>query len=97
MSVGVQALFTNALGLQVPWVVEDVKLDTPKRRIDFEIACQGAALPCPRPGSGFTAAFEALALALCRELPVRQAAALRQTPPRCARRSAQATRRRSNN
>jgi transposase len=28
------------------------------------------------PGSGFTAAFEALALALCRELPVRQAAAL---------------------
>jgi transposase len=115
-------------GLQPPWVVEDVKLDTAKRRIDFEVGCQGALLACPqcgasaqpvhdrlrrswrhldffqfeawlhadvprvacaacgkttqlpvqwaRPGSGFTAAFEALALALCRELPVRQAAAL---------------------
>jgi transposase len=128
VSVGVEALFTSALGLQPPWVVEDVKLDTAKRRIDFEVGCQGALLSCPqcgaaaqpvhdrlrrswrhldffqfeawlhadvprvacgacgkttqlvvpwaRPGSGFTAAFEALALALCRELPVRQAAAL---------------------
>lgn len=128
MSVGVEALFTSALGLVAPWVVEDVKLDTVKRRIDFEVGCQGALLACPqcgaaaqpvhdrlrrswrhldffqfeawlhadvpritcsscgkttqlpvpwaRPGSGFTAAFEALALALCRELPVRQAAAL---------------------
>lgn len=33
-------------------------------------------MPWARPGSGFTAAFEALALALCRELPVRQAANL---------------------
>lgn len=33
-------------------------------------------MPWARPGSGFTAAFEALALALCRELPVRQAASL---------------------
>jgi transposase len=128
VGVGVEALFTSALGLVPPWVVEDVKLDTVKRRIDFEVACQGALLVCPhcgasgqtvhdrlrrswrhldffqfeawlhcevprvacaacgkttqlpvpwaRPGSGFTAAFEALALALCRELPVRQAAAL---------------------
>jgi transposase len=128
VSVGVEALFTSALGLVAPWVVEDVKLDTVKRRIDFEVGCQGAVLACPecgaaaqpvhdrlrrswrhldffqfeawlhadvpriacsscgkttqlpvpwaRPGSGFTAAFEALALALCRELPVRQAAAL---------------------
>jgi transposase len=128
MSVGVEALFTSALGLQLPWVVEDVKLDTARRRIDFEIGCQGAVQTCPacgasvqpvhdrlrrswrhldffqfeawlhcdvpriactgcgkttqmpvpwaRPGSGFTAAFEALALALCRELPVRQAAGL---------------------
>lgn len=128
MSVGVEALFTSALGLVPPWVVEDVKLDTVARRIDFEVSCKGAALACPhcgapaqpvhdrlrrswrhldffqfeawlhadvpriacagcgkttqvpvpwaRPGSGFTAAFEALALALCRELPVRQAAAL---------------------
>lgn len=128
MSVGVEALFTSALGLQLPWVVEGVKLDTAKRRIDFEIGCQGKVMTCPvckaaaqpvhdrlrrswrhldffqfeawlhcevprvacggcgkttqmpvpwaRPGSGFTAAFEALALALCRELPVRQAAGL---------------------
>lgn len=128
MNVGIEALFTSALGLQPPWVVEDVKLDTVKRRIDFEIGCPGAALACPacgvaaqpihdrlhrswrhldffqfeawlhcdvprvacadcgkttqasvpwaRAGSGFTAAFEALALTLCRDLPVRQAAAL---------------------
>jgi len=128
MSVAVETLFTSALGLQPPWVVEDVKLDTANRRIDFEIGCQAKALVCPvcgvnaqpvhdrlrrswrhldffqfeawlhcevprvacggcgkttqvavpwaRPGSGFTAAFEALALTLCRDLPVRQAAAL---------------------
>ena len=128
MSVGVEALFTSALGLQPPWVVEDVKLSTEKRRIEFQITCQGAKLTCPacgssaqpvhdrmprqwrhldffqfeawlhcdvpriacsacgkttqmnvpwaRAGSGFTAAFEALALTLCRDLPVRQAAAL---------------------
>ena len=35
-----------------------------------------AGVPWAREGSGFTALFEALALALCRELPVRQAAAL---------------------
>ncbi len=46
------------------------------------VQCTGSGkttqLPVPwaRPGSGFTAAFEALALALCRELPVRRAAAL---------------------
>ena len=128
MSVAVETLFTSALGLQPPWVVEDVKLNTANRRIDFEIGCQAKALACPacgvntqpvhdrlrrswrhldffqfeawlhcevprvacggcskttqvtvpwaRPGSGFTAAFEALALTLCRDLPVRQAAAL---------------------
>ena len=128
MSVGVETLFSSALGLQPPWVVKDVKLDTVSRRIDFEIGCDGARLACPacgaaaqpvhdrlrrswrhldffqfeawlhcdvprvgcgacgkttqvavpwaRLGSGFTAAFEALALALCLELPVRQAASL---------------------
>jgi len=128
MSIGVEPLFTSALGLQPPWVVRDVKLDVPSKRIDFEVSCTGSQLGCPacgaasqpvhdrmrrswrhldffqfeawlhadvprvacgscgkttqlpvpwaRPGSGFTAAFEALALALCRELPVRQAAAL---------------------
>jgi transposase len=46
------------------------------------VACGGCGkttqlgVPWARPGSGFTAAFEALALALCRELPVRQAGAL---------------------
>ena len=128
MAVGVEALFTSALGLQPPWRVEDVKLDVQRKRIDFEVSCPAALLACPacgadsqpvhdrlrrawrhldffqfeawlhadvprvacaacakttqlgvpwaRAGSGFTAAFEALALALCRELPVRQAAAL---------------------
>jgi transposase len=128
VSVGVEVLFTRALGLVPPWAVEDVKLDTGARRIDFEVSCKGAVLACPhcgataqpvhdrlrrswrhldffqfeawlhadvpriacaacgkttqlpvpwaRPGSGFTAAFEALALALCRQLPVRQAAAM---------------------
>ena len=128
MGVGVEALFTSALGLRPPWVVEGVKLDVAAKRIDFEVNCSGSLLSCPacgvasqpvherlrrswrhldffqfeawlhadvprvacaacgkttqlavpwaRAGSGFTAAFEALALALCRELPVRQAAAL---------------------
>ena len=128
MGLEVEALFTSALGLQPPWVVEDVKLDTAKRRIDFEIGCSQARLACPacgaaqqpvhdrlrrswrhldffqfeawlhcnvprvacggcgkttqvpvpwaRPGSGFTAAFEALALTLCQSVPVSQAAAL---------------------
>lgn len=123
-----EALFTSALGLQPPWVVEDVKLEVARKRIDFEVSCKGVLLSCPacgaasqrvhdrlrrswrhldffqyeawlhadvprvacagcgkttqlavpwaRAGSGFTAAFEALALALCRQLPVRQAAEL---------------------
>ena len=46
------------------------------------VACTGCGkttqvgVPWAREGSGFTALFEALALSLCRELPVRQAAAL---------------------
>ena len=128
MSVGIEALFTSALGLQEPWSVKDVKLDTSRRRIDFDLTCKASRLPCPhcgassqgvhdrlarewrhldffqfeawlhaevprvacsgcgktgqidvpwaREGSGFTALFEALALSLCQELPVRQAAAL---------------------
>ncbi len=128
MSVGIEALFTSALGLQAPWSVQDVVLDTSRRRIDFILTCNVSRLPCPhcaaldqgvhdrltrqwrhldffqfeawlhaevprvacsacgktgqidvpwaREGSGFTALFEALALSLCKELPVRQAAAL---------------------
>jgi len=126
MSVAVEALFTSALGLQPPWVVDSVKLNTSLRRIDFTIDCHTRSLACPacgvhsqpvhdrlhrswrhldffqfeawlhcdvprvacgacgkttqvgvpwaRPNSGFTTAFEALALTMCRELPVRQAA-----------------------
>jgi transposase len=52
MSVGVEALFTSALGLQPPWVVEDVKLDVSKsKRIDFEVSCSGALLTCPACGT----------------------------------------------
>ena len=128
MSVDIESLFTSALGLQAPWSVEKVELDTSRRRIDFQLSCEAKRLPCPqcnapeqgvhdrldrewrhldffqfeawlhagvprvacsacgktsqidvpwaREGSGFTALFEALALSLCQELPVRQAAAL---------------------
>ena len=128
MSVGIEGLFTSALGLVLPWEVDKVDLDTTRRRIDFEVRCSAKALACPhcgaaeqrihdrlrrswrhldffqfeawlhadvprvactgcaktsqvgvpwaREGSGFTALFEALALALCRELAVAQAAAL---------------------
>lgn len=51
MNVGIEALFTNALGLQRPWVVEDVKLDTVKHRIDFEIGCKASTLACPGCGA----------------------------------------------
>lgn len=126
MSVQIEALFTSALGLQAPWVVRDVRLDTAKHRIDFDVHCMQALLTCPacgaasqkvhdrlprswrhldffqyeawlhaevprvrcaacgkttqvsvpwaREGSGFTLLFEALALAMCQDLPVRQAA-----------------------
>lgn len=128
MSVGVEALFTSALGLAPPWEVHKVDLDTARRRIDFEVRHAGKIAACPacgtggqrvhdqlerewrhldffqfeawlhakvprvactacgkttqvvvpwaREGSGFTALFEALALTLCRDLPVKQAAAL---------------------
>ena len=126
--MGIEALFTTALGLQPPWEVEQVALDTAGRRIDFEVRCTAKRLACPhcglhnqgihdrlrrswrhldffqyeawlhadvprvacsgcgktaqvnvpwaREGSGFTALFEALALSLCAQMPVRQAAAL---------------------
>jgi transposase len=128
MSIGVESLFTSALGLVAPWQVEKVDLDTTLGRIDFEVRCSAKRLSCPhcnaaeqpvhdrlrrswrhldffqfeawlhadvprvactgcgktsqvsvpwaREGSGFTALFEALALALCKELPVLQAARL---------------------
>jgi transposase len=45
MSVGVEALFTSALCLRPPWEVQDVKLDTAKQRIDFQIGCARPDLP----------------------------------------------------
>jgi transposase len=126
MSIEVETLFTAALGLQAPWAVTKVELNTAKRRIDFDISCQVKRMSCPhcgggeqsihdrvgkewrhldffqfeawlhadvprvkcaacgktsqvavpwaREGSGFTLMFEALALALCKDLPVAHAA-----------------------
>lgn len=126
MSVGIEAMFTAALGLQAPWEVERVELNTIKHRIDFDLVCKAKRLTCPacgvvdqgvhdrinkewrhldffqfeawlhasvprvccnacnkttqldvpwaREGSGFTLLFEALALSLCKEMPVAHAA-----------------------
>ena len=126
MSVAIEYLFTTAFGLQAPWAVQEVELNTAKHRIDFHVCMEEKRLACPacgtegqaihdrvqrswrhldffqfeawlhaavprvkcnackkttqvmvpwaREGSGFTLLFEALSLALCRELPVNQAA-----------------------
>lgn len=47
MGMGIETLFTSALGLQAPWSVEKVELDTARRRIDFELTCKATRLPCP--------------------------------------------------
>lgn len=47
MGVCIEALFTSALGLQEPWSVEKVELDTTRRRIDFELTCKATRLTCP--------------------------------------------------
>ena len=47
MSVAVESLFTSALGLQAPWVVSQVTLDTSRRRIDFELNCTAKRAACP--------------------------------------------------
>lgn len=44
MGVDIESLFTAALGLQAPWAVEAVELNTSKRRIDFEVLCKAKAL-----------------------------------------------------
>lgn len=51
MGVEVEALFTSAPGLASPWEVKEVNLDTARRRIDFEIGCQGKTLACPACGA----------------------------------------------
>ena len=45
MGVGIEALFTSALGLQAPWSVEKVELDTARRRIDFQLTLHISASP----------------------------------------------------
>jgi transposase len=50
MSIAIESLFTTALGLQAPWVVAKVDLDTAKRRIDFEVSCNAKKLACPACG-----------------------------------------------
>ena len=51
MSTPIEALFTTALGLQPPWYVAKVELDTAKRRIDFEVEHTGKRVPCPACGA----------------------------------------------
>jgi transposase len=51
VNVGVEALFTSALGLVRPWEVEKVDLDTERRRIDFEVRCDAKVLACPHCGT----------------------------------------------
>ena len=51
MSVGIEGLFTSALGLVPPWEVDKVELDTARRRIDFELRCSAKALACPHCGA----------------------------------------------
>ena len=51
MSVGIEGLFTSALGLVPPWEVDKVELDTARRRIDFEVRCSAKALACPHCGA----------------------------------------------
>jgi surfactin synthase thioesterase subunit len=46
VSVGIEALFTSALGLVPPWEVAKVELDTAQRRIDFEVRCSARTLTC---------------------------------------------------
>jgi len=51
VSVQIEALFTSALGLHAPWEVQDVRLDTAKHRIDFDVLCKKASLACPSCGA----------------------------------------------
>lgn len=46
----IEALFNTALGLQSPWHVVKVELDTAKRRIDFEVEHTGKRANCPACG-----------------------------------------------
>ncbi|AVR90114.1 ISL3 family transposase [Thauera aromatica] len=51
MNTQIEALFTTALGLQPPWHVAKVELNTGKRRIDFEVEHTGRRAACPACGA----------------------------------------------
>ncbi len=51
MSIGIESLFTQALGLRTPWEVKEVDLNTEKRRIDFQVDCTAKHLACPACGA----------------------------------------------
>ena len=51
MNQAIETLFTAALGLQAPWQVAKVELDTAKRRIDFEVEYAGKRARCPACGA----------------------------------------------
>ena len=53
MSLQVEARFTAALGLQAPWQVVKVELNTAKRRIDFEVGHTGKRADCPACGAQY--------------------------------------------
>jgi transposase len=51
MGGGVETLFTAAPGLQAPWPVSEVDLNTAKRRVDFTASCGAQRLACPQCGA----------------------------------------------
>jgi len=51
MSVAIETLFTTAVGLQAPWEVEKVELNTAKRRIDFEVTYRAKRHICTACGA----------------------------------------------
>ena len=51
MNIGIESLFTSALGLVPRWQVEKVDLDTTLRRIDFEVRCYAKRLSCTHCGA----------------------------------------------
>lgn len=55
MSIAIETLFAKALGLQAPWSVKEVELDTTRQLIGFTLSCEAKQLSCPlclAPGQG---------------------------------------------
>lgn len=50
MNNQIETLFTTAFGLQAPWHVAKVELNTRKRWIDFEFEYTGRRAACPACG-----------------------------------------------